>query len=145
MATITEIMKRLEGLDVMQAAADSIDDTREDLIRHQLEQMFAGQNSKGREIKPFYRPSTIARKRKKGQPTDRVTLKDTGSFYGGVFVDVRKDTFVIDSTDPKSAAIAERYKNIFGLAGQFKVDYIRDLSPVFNSKIENVTGLKFGP
>lgn len=28
-----------------------------------------------------YAASTVARKRSKGQPTDRVTLKDTGAFY----------------------------------------------------------------
>lgn len=136
-------MKRLEGLDIMQAAADSIEDTREDLIRHQQEQMFAGQNSKGRPIKPFYSPSTIARKKKLGQPIDRVTWKDKGGFYAGVFVDVRKDTFVTGSADSKTTFLVERYKNVFGLAGQFKADYIRDLSPVFNNKIENITGLKF--
>ena len=45
------------------------------------EQLFLGKNSKGIDIKPAYANSTIKIKRKKGLPTDRVTLFDTGDFY----------------------------------------------------------------
>lgn len=144
MSSINDMMKRLEKLDVMQVAADSMEDTRQDIIRHQQDQLFAGRNADDREITPFYRPSTIARKKKKSQPTDRVTLKDTGSFYDGVFVDVRKETFVVSSTDPKTGFLVKKYNAVFGLAGDFKVEYVRDLRPVFNKKIEDITGLKFG-
>jgi hypothetical protein len=144
MATISEIMKRLENVDVLQLAAESIEDTRSELIENQQEQLFAGKTSAGGDISPFYKPATIAKKKKKGQPTDRVTLKDTGAFYNAVFVDVRQTTFVVDSADPKTEFLARRYKNIFGLDGQFKAQYINDLRPVFNKKIEDITQLKCG-
>ena len=47
----------------------------------QTEQLYSGTTNKGDDIKPFYADSTIKRKRRKGQPFDRVTLKDTGDFY----------------------------------------------------------------
>lgn len=137
-------MKRLENLDILQLATDSVEDTRGDLLEKQKEQLFAGKDGSGEAITPFYRPATIAIKRKKGQPTDRVTLRDKGDFYGGLFVDVRKDSFVVDSTDPKAGALIKKYgPDILKIGGDFKEEYIQQLRPVFNQRIEEVTLLKF--
>ena len=145
MSGINDMMKRLEQLNIMQVAADSIEDTRTELLEHQQKQLFAGRNKTEREIKPFYKPSTKAAKSKKGQPTDRVTLKDTGAFYNAMFVDVRDTTFVVDSADRKAPWLVDKYgDSIFGLGGIFKIAYLNDLRPVFNQKIEDITGLKFG-
>lgn len=46
-------------------------------------QLYEGLNAKGEMIRPKYRPSTIKRKKKKGHPYNRVTLKDEGDFYEG--------------------------------------------------------------
>ena len=54
------------------------------------EQLFE-QGIEGRGIKIMsyqpYKPSTIKRKLKKGQPTDRVTLRDTGEFHASLHVE----------------------------------------------------------
>ncbi len=145
MASIRELMKRLENVDVDQLAMESIEDSKKDLIEWQQEQLFAGKNSAGGFIKPPYKASTKAIKSRKGQPTDRVTLKDTGAFYKAVFVDVRDTTYVIDSTDYKSPLLQNKYgKSIFGLGGIFMIGYRRDVRPIFNDKISEALKLSFG-
>ena len=80
--------------------------------------MLRGERSDGQPITPAYRPRTIAIKKRKGQPSDRVTLKDTGKFHSGTFLDVRPETIVIDSEDPKTKWLLEKYgEKIFGLNG----------------------------
>jgi hypothetical protein len=56
-------------------------------------------------------------KRKKGQPTDRVTLKDTGDFYSSFQVLPFKGGFIIDA-DPikEDTNLFDRYgEDILGL------------------------------
>lgn len=67
----------------------------------------------GREIKIMeyapYKPSTIKRKQKKGQPTTRVTLRDTGAFHESMFVVFDQEGFYITSSDPKTQVLVEKY------------------------------------
>jgi hypothetical protein len=63
-------------------------------------QLFRGIDSQGQfldDIGGGYTTRTIQIKQRKGQPTDRVTLKDTGEFYKSFSVDVFRDEFVIDA------------------------------------------------
>lgn len=59
-----------------------------------------------------YRPYsavTIQRKRRKGQPYNRVTLKDTGKFYAGFKVVYDDDGFRVISTDSKFKLLKKNY------------------------------------
>lgn len=58
-----------------------------------------------------YRPSTIYKKHKKGQPTTRVTLKDTGDFYKSMFVVFDSEGFYITSNDDKAQYLVKKYGN----------------------------------
>ena len=62
-----------------------------------------------------YAPKTITIKKDKGQPYDRVTLKDTGDFYAGFHLDADNTGFRISSTDWKTEELLERWGNVFGL------------------------------
>lgn len=63
-----------------------------------------------------YRPSTIRKKQKKGQPTTRVTLKDTGEFYKSIFMVFDSEGFYITSSDEKAKYLIKKYgKSIFRL------------------------------
>ncbi len=72
-----------------------------------------GINGKNIEIMSYrpYKPSTIKYKSKKGQPTNRVTLKDTGKWYSSLSVEFDVDGFFITSlTDNvKSGFLRKKY------------------------------------
>lgn len=95
------------------------------------EQLFnQGQDATGQPIQPPYRPFTIMVKRQKGQPTDRVTLRDTGAFHRSFRVDWQPDEFRINATDGKTGKLTQAYgPEIFGLddAGQQElIDMLRE-------------------
>lgn len=115
---------KLDKVDVHEASQMSIIDTDRDLARVQQEQLFQGLRSDGKRIKPGYATSTKDYKRKKGQPFDRVTLKDTGQFYSGILIDVRGETFVITSADEKTGKLEDKYGfRIFGLNKESRIEY----------------------
>jgi len=81
------------------------------------ERLFSGQNADGSWVEPPYTPFTVELKEEKGQPTDRVTLKDTGDFYEGFIVERKGDVVIFTSTDWKTNALVEKYGDaIFGLS-----------------------------
>lgn len=78
-----------------------------DMVRDQL---FSGVDGYTANIRPPYAPRTIKRKIKKGQPIDRVTLRDTGDFYGSLHLSYDDEGFYISSTDQKlSNILKSRY------------------------------------
>lgn len=63
-----------------------------------------------------YRPITIQIKLMKGQPTNRVTLRDTGDFHASFRVIANNISFFIDATDVKTEALIAKYgEQILGL------------------------------
>ena len=93
--------------------------TVEDL---QAGQMFAGELSDGTEIVPDYTKITKRIKRSKGQPFDRVTLRDKGAFHQKIkaIYDAPRFSIFIDSTDVKSQMLKMKYsRDIFGLNDTF--------------------------
>lgn len=56
-----------------------------------------------------YTKKTIESKKKKGQKTSFVTLKDTGDFYGSLFLAKRGENYEITSSDPKAERLFEQY------------------------------------
>lgn len=77
-----------------------------DCIRIQLD---LGLNGYYNEIQPPYAPRTIKNKIRKGQPTDRVTLKDTGVFYGSLNLEYDDEGFRITSDDSKAKYLIAKY------------------------------------
>ena len=75
-----------------------------------------GQDRNGKMITPGYTPFTISIKRSKGQPTDRVTLQDTGQFHSSFKIRYDSDSFELYANDWKTESLVEKYGNdIFGL------------------------------
>lgn len=94
------------------------------------DQLLKGLDSDGQVIGPSYRPLTISIKRAKGQPTDRVTLKDTGDFHASFFIAYGGKSFAIGAKDEKTEKLESKYgPEIFGLSDkslQELIDMIRD-------------------
>ena len=82
-----------------------------------------GVNALGVDISDYqpYAPLTIGIKRSKGQPSDRVTLRDNGDFHGSFFVKFGSDGLAMDTTDSKRDKLVRKYgKQIFGLTPESK-------------------------
>ena len=82
-----------------------------------------GVNALGVEISSYqpYAPTTVYEKELKGQPSDRVTLRNKRDFHGSFFVKFGKVGLTIDATDSKRDKLVSKYgKQIFGLTQESK-------------------------
>lgn len=86
------------------------------------EQLFEqGINRLGVEISDYapYSPVTIAIKEAKGQPTNRVTLRDEGDFESSFFLEVGNKQFEIKASDFKTEDLIKKYgRQILGLTDE---------------------------
>lgn len=93
------------------------------IIDWNVEQMLSGQDSEDKPIDPPYRPLTIEIKKIKGQPYDKVTLRDEGDFHHGTIIEWGDNSFFITSTDPKTTKLTKKYGwQIFGLNDEHYTD-----------------------
>ncbi len=101
-------------------------------------QMFdKGQDKKGSVIKPAYTPFTIKLKKEKGQPTNRVTLRDTGKFHDTLKVDVYKDYIEISSDVSYAKKLFKKYgEDILGMQDEILRDFVNQY--VKPSIVENI-------
>lgn len=144
--TLHSLHRSLKRFDLGVAVLMSIYATKEDVVNLNRSQLWKGITSDGRDIRPPYAPFTVLMKDQKGQPTDRVTLKDTGAFYDSIQVDVSSDSFTIDASDYKTDKLTDKYgKNIFGLTRISRAQYIEySFFPALRSNIERKLLIKFG-
>ncbi len=86
-----------------------------------------GVDVRGRPLTPPYSPRTKVLKAKKGQPTNRVTLRDTGKMHESTKVDAKEDAI---------------YVEMFREAGGFNVaDWLRGH---YNQQFEGLTPESIG-
>ena len=103
---IRKILNLIISIDVDQLAFEiAQQDSLQDLVieLNTRKQLFdKGEDSTGRTLESIggaYSPFTVRVKQAKGQPTNRVTLFDTGEFYASFVVKPFKGGFTIDA-DP---------------------------------------------
>lgn len=126
------------------------DELREEIMRHEdfiiemviRDQLYnRGIEGHGIEIMSYqpYTARTIQIKQKKGQPYDRVTLNDTGEFYGSLHVEFDEGGFYVTSTDDKAKYLLARYgTSIFRLTNENLSELIRDyIRPSLAEKLRN--------
>ena len=135
MSTALTILKKLESIDVLKSAQSAIQETSDDMVFIQRNQLFRGERPDGQKVFPEYTPLTKFLKAQKGQPFDRVTRRDTGDYYRGIEVEVKGELFKIESIDWKAERLNEKYGDI-GLSKSSKESYVPILKPVFIGKIK---------
>jgi len=107
-----------------------IRDNRSEALDLNLNQLFEGKDSDGKEITPRYSPITVMIKQAKGQPSDRVTLKYEGDFYSKFTLEGNAFPMEVTSNDTKTAALVGKYgESIFGLDKQSKEIFVQDIKP----------------
>ncbi|SNC62276.1 hypothetical protein SAMN06265337_0638 [Hymenobacter gelipurpurascens] len=107
------------------------------------EQLSQGKDSTGKDITPEYADLTRTLKEIKGQPTDRVTLRDKGDFYTSIVANLGGKQFEMVATDPKSDELQEKYgEEILGLTEdtleEFRQDYVK---PELLEKTRSILGV----
>ena len=121
-ATIRNLEYRLRKFkDSLPMLLEDIIRDKEDVIVSAIanDQLYRrGVNGKDEKIMDYmpYMPKTIKIKKKKGQPTTRVTLRDTGAFHESMFVVFDSEGFYITASDFKTPYLVEKYgEEIFRL------------------------------
>lgn len=92
-------------------------DAEDTIIDMNISQMYdKGEKRTGEKITPEYAPATVQIKKKKGQPTNRVTLRDTFAFQSSIWVQYYVDSFEIKADDWKTEQLVQKYgEEILGL------------------------------
>lgn len=89
-----------------------------------------------------YSPVTKARKKAKGQISNRVTLRDTGRWYASMFIDFKNSEIIVDATDVKTGELEDMFgEAILGLA-EFEKEHFVDsvLDPEIDKILNNLNG-----
>ena len=104
-------------------------------------QMFAGIKIDNTQIGD-YALSTIKYKQRKGQPFDRVTLRDTGEFYNNLQINAKPDEVVFSSPTSYSAYIFTKYNresNVLGLTMEnIRRFYEQFTKPILKQNIDDI-------
>lgn len=121
-ATLRNLEYRLRAFkDNLPTMLEDIVRDKEDVIVSAIadDQLYRrGINGRDEKIMDYapYKPRTIQIKKKKGQPTTRVTLRDTGDFHNSMFVVFDAEGFYITASDDKTEELVEKYgEEIFRL------------------------------
>lgn len=118
MGSLIALSRAVKNIDLNKMLDDAIKQEENYIIGlNTRKQLFEkGIDAMGQPLTPPYAGTTKAYKRRKGQPVDRVTLKDKGNFYQGFFVDIENQFVQILSNDNKTPDLMAKYGNdIFGL------------------------------
>ena len=124
-ATLRNLEYRLRAFkDSLPTLLEDVVRDKEDVIVSAIadDQLYRrGINGKDEKIMDYmpYAARTIQNKRRKGQPTTRVTLRDTGAFHESMFVVFDSEGFYITASDEKTQDLVEKYgKEIFRLTNK---------------------------
>lgn len=124
-ATIRNFEYRLRAFkDNLPMLLEDIVHDKEDVIVSAIadDQLYRrGINGRGEKIMDYmpYTARTIKNKKRKGQPTARVTLRDTGDFHKSMYVVFDSEGFYITANDKKTEELVGKYgEEIFRLTNK---------------------------
>jgi len=146
--SLREKVQEIEDI-VYPSLRDAINANADVLKQIQTEKQLydRGQDSKGISIKPSYAAKTISIKIKKGQPTDRVTLKDTGDYYESISITGTDTAMEIIATVDYASYLSLRYGTLSNTEGtdllgiqdmEFIDFYNQYVEPVLQENINNI-------
>ena len=128
------MLKKLEGVYLDFTMSAAMEMTADEATQQQRLQLQQGLRSDDSTLPEYSFRSVF----QYGKPPGPIRLYDTGAFYRGMLLDVRKDIFILESADPKSTMLQNRYgKDILGLGTDALQKYILTLKPVFIQQIAN--------
>jgi hypothetical protein len=117
-----------------------IDDNADSYAKENVNYLYEqGKTSEGISL-PEYSEFTKEIKRKKGQPIDRMTLRDTKAFHNSFFAEYKYGKLEITANDEKTTELTKRYgSDIFGLTEEKRRQVSREIIlPIFVNEIKNL-------
>lgn len=119
MARLGQLLKKYQSLNIDQLAIEAVEETRDQLLDIQRDQLLHGERKDGSKIGK-YKSESYAAKKLSQNPlagSGNVDLKFTGEYYQELFVDIRNETLVIDSAASvdKINSIIDKYGDPLGL------------------------------
>ena len=125
MKRLSDLIQRLKSLEteMFEAIRFTLEANKETILDMNSEiQLFEkGVNRYDVKIASFapYSDATVFIKRAKGQPTNRVTLRDEGDFHFSFFIEFSADGFQIKAADWKANNLVAHYgESILGLTDE---------------------------
>lgn len=132
MKAVDRLIRRVRAAkEVVEEELPSIIQDYSDIIIDMVanEQLYEqGINGYGESIASYepYSVNTIRIKLNRGQPADRVTLRDTGSFHQSFRLKTDDEGFYISPTDKKTLSLTDRYgSGILRLTNENVAELIR--------------------
>lgn len=128
------MLKKLQRVDLPLCMTAAMEDTASDATAEQRAQLQQGLRSDDTYLPDYSFRSVF----QYGKPPGPIRLFDTGDFYRGMLLDVRQDIFILDSADPKSTMLKNRYgDDIFGFGTEAHENYLLTLKPVFVGLVQD--------
>jgi hypothetical protein len=139
--TIAEMLRRFERINLEQLTGEAMTENKDAILDLNREQLAHGKDSAGFDITPPYTPFTVMKKMQKGQDYSVVNLKDTGAFQNRMVLNVKSNSYNIDSTDSKTGKLKEKYgQEILGLSESGKKETWVIVKPDVVRRIKDETG-----
>lgn len=162
MSTIIGMLNRFEKVDTDVIIYQVIAESDQDLVDLNREQLYDGKTNQDTDIRPLYIEDPyfegdVKRAQAYSDWKDKITpnprrspgvpnLYINGFFHSSIQVTVLPDTVVFKSSWSEGDDIEKKFKNIYGLGGEYKIIFLRDyLSPVLKERMELETGLQLKP
>lgn len=134
MTTCADMLDKLLKVDLPLSMSAAMEDTAKAATDQQRAQLAQGLMSDDNFLPDYSFRSVF----QYGKPPGPIRLYDTGDFYRGMLLDVRRDIFILESADPKSTMLQNKYgANIFGFGTKAQAEYILTLEPVFVQHVRN--------
>lgn len=138
------MLRRWQALDLIEITGEAIEQTREEAIKLQQQQLFLkGEKADGTKLKP-YKSTAYARRKNAMNPAPGLGQPDafyTGEMYRGMFVSVQGDKAVFDSTSDHATKMIQRDgPAVFGLQPASKELYQVFYMPYVQRSIKAQTG-----
>ena len=142
--TLEQSVKRIKAFDFEKEILNvvSLNDKTALNLNRDTQLFDEGSDSKGNLLSPDYTDVTIFLKRLSGQPTNRVTLRDTEAFHNSFFMDASKFPVRIDATDSKTSELKSKYGNdIFGLDEESQSTFNAQILPDVQDSLRKGIGI----
>ena len=135
---------RLKQIDFEKAMMTAVSRFTDDVAEMNRAQLWDGKDSSNARMSPSYALSTKKTKSRKGQPTNRVTLKDGGDFHASITAEAQRDALVVGSKHVVKGfdlagfldAIYGKKAPIYGLAPVNRRKLLKESRPEFVKQVK---------